>query len=258
VLEDGQNTCLLTYGKRYYENEIQTHQMVVGLSLTNGEELFTRKIPARSHDQVILVPGTTLALCCRNDLPQDMVMYDWKKEAEVHHLKAAQSIWIPTSSRLNNGVLSVVANRHNTETAFFWHLGANVAPEGITGDNVNGFGTHVQLNSNGALASVCYGKRIRSGASSPSSTEYSAEVLDTKHGGKVQALSPEIRYIHWHPTEDSFLALHYATTGQRSIGKNMFGRMTVSFPQGQLLLHVGQALSYRKTPALMSFWPRST
>ena len=50
MLEDGQNTCLLTYGQRYYENEIQTHQMVAGLSLENGEELFTRKIPARSHE----------------------------------------------------------------------------------------------------------------------------------------------------------------------------------------------------------------
>ncbi len=215
ILEDGQNTCLLTYGRRYYENEIQTHQLVAGLSLANGEELFTRKIPARSHDQVILVPGTTLAMCCRYDPSQEMILYDWNKEAIVHHLTAAQHIWTPTTPRLKNGVLAVLANRHHTDTVFFWHLGADAVTEAKNGDNLYGFGTLMQLSSTGTWASVCYGNLVRSGVS-VGNVENGAEVLDTKHGGKGQALPREIRYIHWHPAEDSFLALHDATkeTGQ--------------------------------------------
>ena len=142
MLEDGQNTCLLTYGKRYYENEIQTHQMVVGLSLENGEELFTRKIPARSHDQVILVPGTTLALCCRNDLPQDdMVMYHWKKERKCIILKLHNPLGFRHLLRLNNGVLTVLAiNVPHGYRLLLVSLGADAVTEAKNGDNLYGFG----------------------------------------------------------------------------------------------------------------------
>jgi len=224
MLVDGKEACLLTYGRVHFENNIQTHQLVTGLSLANGEELFTRKIPARSFSQAYMVPGTTLAVCSTYDSPDCISIYRWKAEQEVYRLKSGVPIPLVLSATIENDVLAVVVSGGETNDIYFWQLGTNQQPICIQVNKVNLKEPAIQMSSNGAWVINRYTDIVTKMADPglPGYSENHVEVIDTKLGKKVQTLSGDIGYVYWLPNEDAFMALHHATEQhwQKYVRKN--------------------------------------